>query len=475
MEYIELKRRFALIGKDDESNLEVGRFWGSEIAGWLDWPNLLERRRVALLAEATSGKTEEFRHQAASLAEQGRAGFYVRIEDLADDGFASALEPSASERFDRWRNSSSADDGWFFLDSVDEARLNRKSLVRALRHFSAELGPALERARVYISCRVSDWQGPDDRDAIEKWLPVRDAPAFLESQDEDAGLLDPIFPSANSKTGPAPNREPEQRQDSLVVVQLVRLDMEQRQLLAVAAGVEQPADFVMEIERNGLDALAERPGDLIDMAGYWKEHRCFGSLAEMTEHGVTRKLAERDKFRSDNAVLSPERARHGAERLAAALTLAKSFTLHAPGHGLEPGLAAGAIDPAAVLDDWTDAERNALTRRGVFAPASYGRIRFHHRGTQEYLTASWLTRLLRTGCWRAAVWDLLFAERYGIETLIPSLHPVAAWLALEYPDIRARALGAGTSRRSAITPAGGERTDASGLCRASPRQRDRRR
>ncbi len=436
MEFVDLKRRFAVIGQDDESNLEIGRFWGSEIAGWLDWTNLLEHRRVALLAEAASGKTEEFRYQAAAHAEQGRAGFYVRIEDLADDGFENALEPSASERFNRWRNGDSADDGWFFLDAVDEARLNRKSLVRALRRFSGELGPALERARVYISCRVSDWQGREDRDAIERWLPVREAPTLPETQDEDAALLDPIFPSAKSTTGSVLNQDPQPRQDSLFVVQLVPLDMEQRKLLAVAAGVERLADFITEIERNGLDALAERPGDLIDMAGYWNEHGCFGSLAKMTEHGVTRKLAERDKFRPDNAVLSPERARHGAEQLAAALTLAKSFTLHAPGHDLESGLAAGAIDPAAVLDGWTDAERNALTRRGVFAPASYGRIRFHHRGTQEYLTASWLRRLLRAGCPRVAVWDLIFAERYGIETLVPSLHPVAAWLALDDPAIR---------------------------------------
>ena len=40
-------------------------------------------------------------------------------------------------------------------------------------------------------------------------------------------------------------------------------------------------------------------------------------------------------------------------------------------------------DPELILNDWTDAERNALLRRGVFAPSTYGRIRFHHRATHS--------------------------------------------------------------------------------------------
>jgi hypothetical protein len=118
------------------------------------------------------------------------------------------------------------------------------------------------------------------------------------------------------------------------------------------------------------------------------------------------------------------------------LTLAKSFTLRAPGHDSDPGLAAGALDPAAILDDWTEVERNALLRRGVFAPATYGRIRFHHRSTQEYFTACWLNRLLRGSGPREEIWDLLFADRYGVHTIVPSLRPASAWLALWHDDFR---------------------------------------
>ena len=142
-----------------------------------------------------------------------------------------------------------------------------------------------------------------------------------------------------------------------------------------------------------------------------------------SNNSVTRKLAERDPHRPDNETISPEDAREGAERLAAALTFGKSFTLRAPGHDPDPSLAAGALDPADILTNWTDAWRNALLRRGIFAPATYGRIRFHHRSTQEYLAASWLDRLLRNNCPRTEIFQLLFAERYGVETVVPFCRP----------------------------------------------------
>ncbi len=88
MRYVDLKRSFVLIGKDQEASLGLDSTWGRRIGGWLSWHDLLEHRRVVLLAEASSGKTEEFRHQAASLVNQDKAAFFVRIEDLADDGAA---------------------------------------------------------------------------------------------------------------------------------------------------------------------------------------------------------------------------------------------------------------------------------------------------------------------------------------------------------------------------------------------------
>jgi hypothetical protein len=156
----------------------------------------------------------------------------------------------------------------------------------------------------------------------------------------------------------------------------------------------------------------------------------------MVEHGITRKLRERDTHRPDNETLSLAKARVGAARLAAALTFGKSFTLRAPNHDADPSLAVGALDATLILNDWNEAECNAVLRRGAFAPATYGRIRFHHRSTQEYLTAKWLDDLLAANCPVSEIWQLLFVDRYGVETVVPSLKPAAAWLSVWHPNIR---------------------------------------
>jgi hypothetical protein len=156
----------------------------------------------------------------------------------------------------------------------------------------------------------------------------------------------------------------------------------------------------------------------------------------MTAHAVEQKLKESNVYRPDNDTLSLAKAYEGAQRLAATMTFSKTFILRAPGHGSDPSLSSDAVDPATILPEWTDAKRNALLRRGVFAPATYGRVRFHHRATQEYLTAKFLESSLLEKANLSDLRDVLFAETYGVETIIPSLRPAAAWLALSNSDIR---------------------------------------
>jgi hypothetical protein len=431
MSFVELERSFVQIARDQEPNFELGRVWGRKLGGWYGWRELRECRRVVVLAEALSGKSTEFRNQAEVLRGQGHPAFFVTIEELADHGFEAALEPGSVQNFEKWQLSTR--DAWFFLDSVDEARLNRKSFELALKRFRRDLGDAFERARVLVSCRVSDWRGSEDHALIERLLPLRERP-----REEEAGsspLLDPIF-KHKKQSSTRLDREREQKFEKLLIVVLAPLSLDQCSLLAAHLGVDDPDAFIRGITLNGLDAFAERPGDVVDLAHYWKSFARFGAIAEMVEHGVSRKLSERDGYRPDNDLLSPEKAREGAERVAAALTLGKSFNLRAPGHDSDPSPTAGLLDPTDILVEWTEAERNALLRRGAFAPAIFGRIRFHHRATQEYLTASWLRRLLNASGEREEVWDLFFASRYGIDTVVPSLRPAAAWLALWDDDVR---------------------------------------
>ncbi len=433
VEYVDLKRNFVPVGKDAEPDLTLGSMWGRKVGGWLEWSDLLDHSRVVLLAEASSGKSEEFKHTAAGLRAKGSLAFYSTIERLSAGRLG--LGPAEQELIERWQTG--AEKAWFFLDSVDEARLNQKKFNDALQNFSSLIGPALARASVLVSCRASDWKGNSDRTTILEVLPApKAAPPAAVAEEADAALLDPIFERADRKPANGAVRQSDKTLPDILVVQLISLSHDQRRSLAQACGVTDLDAFLEAIDQRGLEVLAERPGDVIELAQYWQQKKCFGSLSEMTEHSVHSKLTELDRYRPDNSELSSVKAREGAERLAAALTFGKSFTLLAPGQEPDPSLAAGALDPSALLDGWTVSEVNALLRRGIFALSTYGRIRFHHRSTQEYLAGRWLSKLLAKGCPRSAVFSVLFSERYGVETVVPSLRPAAAWVAIDQSDIR---------------------------------------
>ena len=62
--------------------------------GMLGWPVLLAKRRVVILAEAGSGKTEELTEQARMQAAAGKFAFYATVQDVGRDGLESALRPA---------------------------------------------------------------------------------------------------------------------------------------------------------------------------------------------------------------------------------------------------------------------------------------------------------------------------------------------------------------------------------------------
>jgi len=436
MKFVDLDRHFVPLKRDADAALECGPNWGRKYGGWLDWPGVLQHWRVALLAEALSGKTEELEHRADALKRQGKPAFFLRIEELADDTFEAALDDEDKAALHSWAVAD-AGEAWFFLDSVDEARLNGKKLATALRTFRTAIsGNNLNRAHIIVSCRVSDWKGKADRESMQKELPyVPPAKPDSAVTDPDEILLSPVFDSASRTTGPK-KPHTELNTSELLVVQLAPMTREQQERMATAAAIPNVPEFLQAVRRSGLETMSERPGDLIDLIGYWLDHGKFGSLEEMTEEGINRKLREEDAYRPDAGTLSQDRARRGAERLAAALVLAKTFTIKAPGQDADPTLAKGALESRDVLPDWDQESINALLRTGLFAPGTYGRIRFHHRSTQEYLAACWLRWLTQNNCPIAEVHRLLFVEPYGVPTVVPALRAVAAWLSLWLPSVR---------------------------------------
>jgi hypothetical protein len=97
----------------------------------LDWDALLTNWCVVVLGEAGTGKTTEFQRQVDRLVADERQAFFITIEELADKELAATLSAADSERLTKWE--SSADEARFFLDSLDEAKLQGDSLTKALK------------------------------------------------------------------------------------------------------------------------------------------------------------------------------------------------------------------------------------------------------------------------------------------------------------------------------------------------------
>lgn len=169
--FIDLDRRFHPLTDSEMENAE-SLAAGSDYGSGIGWPKLLNYRRLILLAEAGAGKTAEMRQQAKRLAEEGRFAFFVELESLARESVEDILLADARERLDEWKTDGEAP-AWFFLDAVDELKLTSGSkLDHALRRLATTLHGSLDRARIVISCRPSDWRPHVDAATVNDRLPV---------------------------------------------------------------------------------------------------------------------------------------------------------------------------------------------------------------------------------------------------------------------------------------------------------------
>ena len=190
------------------------------------------------------------------------------------------------------------------------------------------------------------------------------------------------------------------------------------------------------ITRADTDIFAERPQDLLELIAYWNEHGRIGTHAEMIAFNINKKLVEPNPDRDAARPLAQAKALEGAMLLAAALTLTRKNSILLPDRPVDPIRVAQALEPKELLRNWDAHDIQTLLDRPLFDEATYGRVRFHHRSVREYLTARWLLHLLESGTSRRAVEGLLFAHRYGLDVVIPSMKPIAAWLALRDERVR---------------------------------------
>lgn len=426
-EYIQLNRRFKNLTSEELEPEHLAGYndgtWGmSQSEGW---DELLKYKRVLLLAEAGSGKTWEMKEQQKRLSEEDKFAFFIPIEELTKESLTDILSVDDDRRFCEWMSASSTD-AWFFLDAVDELKLVQGKLPTALRRFAKGVGDHLYRAHIVLSCRPNDWKKDIDQSSFLEILPVVQK---LKSKGEVSGealFTRLITKESNSASDETKDDDSSKIKDLKTVILLPLGEKQIRQFAETS--LTAPSDFIQALEDSDAWNFARRPLDLSELVNLWESEGYLGTQAKQHEFNVQIKIKDAPG-RADSGVLSYEKARSGAERLALTLTLTKKRTIRCPEES-RTSSDNEALDPEVFLPDWTEAERMALLRRSLFDPATYGRIRFHHRSVQEYLAACHIKNLIDKGMSIHTVSQLFLAEVYGEKVVIPSMAPIAAWLAL---------------------------------------------
>ena len=431
MQYIDLQRRFHTLTEAELEDAELLAALSEDEfrpSTGIGWSKLLQYDRVILLAGAGAGKTREMEEQAARLVREDQFAFFVPLESLDREEFVDLLLADEEERFEAWKADGDAP-AWFFLDAVDELKLTEGKLDRALRRLSRALTGHLARARIIISCRPSDWRPSVDLATVRNRLPVPGRGGNIPSQSSETAFLDALRRDQGRAPLVCPQEEDRSHNEAVRAVAMLPMSDVQITRFAEQAGVHDADAFLDEIARQNAWTFARRPLDLTQLIATWTSLGRLGTRAEQHEANVTAKLKD-DPERPDRHVLTDTQARLGTERLALALALTRTRTIRAPEQALDIHRAEGVLDSADILTDWTEEERQALLRRALFDPATYGRVRFHHRSVQEYLAARHLRTLREKGMSTQALFRLLFAEPYDVAVVIPSMRTIAAWLAL---------------------------------------------
>lgn len=420
-EPIPLARRFFLLPQtrtDAESHEHRSRpIWQASI-GWetLEWSPL-----CVILAGAGAGKTHEMRMRARQLRDQGRLTFFIRIEDI-DQNFDSAFEIGHEDEFQTWLSSSK--EAWFFLDSIDEARLREpRAFEKAIRRFSDRIRNARPRAHVIVSSRPYAWRSHSDAAMLYGHLPfARPQDAVAEAASVDDGATPP-------KGTAAPDNAPD-------VYMLDALSEADIRIFATHRGAKEVDRLVNEIRRKNLLSIASRPFDLDGILQKWRDRGELGSRLEALRHGIDARLKEANPDRVPHESLNREQARNGARLLAAAVVFTGEAGVCVP----DARSAQGGIDAETVLGDWEPRQIKTLLERGIFDDAIYGVVRFRHREVRELLAAEWLAEHLSGGNARHAIEGMLFREIYGQTIIPPRLRPILSWLILWDDDIRRKAV-----------------------------------
>ncbi|MEB5477565.1 NACHT domain-containing protein [Acinetobacter pollinis] len=355
--YIDLERQFRILDKNskvtDTSQQSISYSFNHAMKNPTTWKDLLEERRCVVLAEAGSGKTLEFKNQAESLKQAGETAFFIRIEYLQDNCFI--FEVGDESEFNHWLNNTSSENAYFFLDSVDEARLKDSSAFsKALHHFSNEIKPAIHRCHIFVSSRPCGWRYKKDEQIINKFLPYQE-----EKKDVlKTYVLEPL------------NKH------------MVESFCEKFSVEYSKTFIEDSKTFIDEINQLNLISIASRPFDLINLLTLWNDKNKLGTRSEVIEYNIRHRLDDGYDDEGVRKKTNLDRMLY-AKRLAASVILTKKsqITLLRADSTI---LSAKLLMPNLNLD-----QHQEILSCAIFDDVLYNTVRFRHREIREYLAALW--------------------------------------------------------------------------------------
>jgi len=425
-DFIQLNRTFRKLdtGKDQtDEAYKISLAFGHKKAKL--WADIVENPRVVILAEAGAGKTEEFEHATQSLLNDGKMAFFLRLEHLSSD-LKTAFEIGTFTDYESWKAGNEI--GYFFLDSVDEAKLvDPLQFERAIRLFAAEIeNNNFPRIRVFISSRVTRWQPKSDLEFVQRHLPFYEED---REKSDDSDKLGDIFDETDDELKVETIKKPTPIiLGTPLVLGMQGLNDKQMKTYSLAKGLPEPdaVKMIAEIYSLEVQDLASRPKDLDDILEFWKTDRKVGTRLDLIERSFTNRVSEHDPKRKEKDPLTFAQAQEGARKLAAAVTLQQVNRILVP--GADP--VTQGVDAEQILADWSQQEIQALLQRPLFEEQTYGTVRFYHRSVREFLTAEWLNKLLKNDKSRRDIEAVFFRKQYGLDVVVPTSRPVLSWMVL---------------------------------------------
>uniref|UniRef100_UPI001CB8A1D2 hypothetical protein n=1 Tax=Tateyamaria sp. syn59 TaxID=2576942 RepID=UPI001CB8A1D2 len=262
MIHVPFERRFAHPSEEQLRDPDYLSIWGSYEHGSLRWSDLYAYRCVVVLGEGKCGKTHEFKQQKQALQDQGQAAFIVPLELLQDGEFLDSITAEEEEEFRDWLETSDAE-AVFFLDAVDELKLRKGTLRRALRKIQTAVGAQTHRARFFVSCRPNDWTDELDLQAVAALV----APIERIAEVSEAPSGEEIFTAViarDSGTQPDDGQETSDDTEEPVKV-LALLPLSRNEIIEFARlyAADHADAFARHLEEKELWHLYQLPADII--------------------------------------------------------------------------------------------------------------------------------------------------------------------------------------------------------------------